>query len=127
MSSHALILIEQTTEFTFNLLLLFISVFVCFNSNRGFPVDVEAGARVSELKAAIGRLQGVQPEQLRVIFAGRELENDSTLQVSRLFCLSGAVCFFVDDDMFSVDSVSLPTGSSSMLASSDNYRSYAQL
>ncbi|XP_062851081.1 E3 ubiquitin-protein ligase parkin isoform X2 [Trichomycterus rosablanca] len=55
-------------------------VYVRFNSSHGFPVEVEEGARVSELKEAVGRLQGVQPDQLRVIFAGRELGSDSTLQ-----------------------------------------------
>uniref|UniRef100_A0A8B9HWH9 E3 ubiquitin-protein ligase parkin n=1 Tax=Astyanax mexicanus TaxID=7994 RepID=A0A8B9HWH9_ASTMX len=47
---------------------------------HGFPVEVETGASVAELKEAVGRLQGVQPDQLRVIFAGRELSSDSTLQ-----------------------------------------------
>ncbi|XP_007247456.3 E3 ubiquitin-protein ligase parkin isoform X1 [Astyanax mexicanus] len=55
-------------------------VFVRFNSSHGFPVEVETGASVAELKEAVGRLQGVQPDQLRVIFAGRELSSDSTLQ-----------------------------------------------
>ncbi|NP_001017635.1 E3 ubiquitin-protein ligase parkin [Danio rerio] len=55
-------------------------VFVRFNSSHGFPVELEQGASVSELKEAVGRLQGVQSDQLRVIFAGRELCNESTLQ-----------------------------------------------
>lgn len=52
-----------------------------FNSSHGFPVELEKGASVAELKETVGRLQGVQPDRLRVIFAGRELCNESTLQV----------------------------------------------
>ncbi|XP_061084125.1 E3 ubiquitin-protein ligase parkin isoform X1 [Conger conger] len=55
-------------------------VFVRFNSSQGFALELEAGASVAELKEAVGREQGVQPEQLRVIFAGRELHSDCTLQ-----------------------------------------------
>lgn len=49
-------------------------------------MEVERGASVAELKETVARLQGVQPDQLRVIFAGRELQSDSTLQVTFL-CL----------------------------------------
>ncbi len=59
-------------------------VYVRFNSSHGFPVELEQGARVAELKETVGRLQGVQPDRLRVIFAGRELCNGSTLQVKRV-------------------------------------------
>ncbi|XP_053088872.1 E3 ubiquitin-protein ligase parkin isoform X1 [Pangasianodon hypophthalmus] len=55
-------------------------VYVRFNSNHPVEVEVEEGTSVSELKETVGRLQGVQPDQLRVIFAGRELCSDSTLQ-----------------------------------------------
>ncbi|XP_035256471.1 E3 ubiquitin-protein ligase parkin isoform X2 [Anguilla anguilla] len=56
------------------------AVFVRFNSSQGYPVELEAGASVAELREAVGRLQGVRPEELRVIFAGRELSSDCTLQ-----------------------------------------------
>uniref|UniRef100_A0A671K2E8 E3 ubiquitin-protein ligase parkin n=1 Tax=Sinocyclocheilus anshuiensis TaxID=1608454 RepID=A0A671K2E8_9TELE len=55
-------------------------VYVRFNSSHGFPVELEQGASVAELKETVGHLQGVQPDRLRVIFAGRELCNESTLQ-----------------------------------------------
>ncbi|XDV50870.1 hypothetical protein PO909_019861, partial [Leuciscus waleckii] len=58
-------------------------VYVRFNSSHGFPVELERGSSVAELKEMVGRLQGVQPDQLRVIFAGRELCNESTLQVKQ--------------------------------------------
>ncbi|KAJ8248445.1 hypothetical protein GJAV_G00242090 [Gymnothorax javanicus] len=55
-------------------------VFVRFNCSEGFPLELAAGASVAELKEAVGRLEGVRPEELRVIFAGRELHSDCTLQ-----------------------------------------------
>ncbi|KAL0964343.1 hypothetical protein UPYG_G00322540 [Umbra pygmaea] len=55
-------------------------VYVRFNSSHGFPVELEEGASIAALKQAVGRQHGVQPEQLRVIFAGRELHSDCTLQ-----------------------------------------------
>ena len=60
---------------------LCVSVYVRFNSSHGFPLELEEGASIAKLKEAVGRLQGVQGEHLRVIFAGRELRSDSTLQV----------------------------------------------
>ncbi|KAI7805176.1 putative E3 ubiquitin-protein ligase parkin, partial [Triplophysa rosa] len=55
-------------------------VYVRFNSSHGFPVELEQGASVAELKETVGRLQSIEPDQLRVIFAGRELCSESTLQ-----------------------------------------------
>ncbi|XP_062386462.1 E3 ubiquitin-protein ligase parkin-like [Sardina pilchardus] len=55
-------------------------VYVRFNSSHGFPVELEGESSVAELKQEVGRLQGVEPNHLRVIFAGRELQSDSTLQ-----------------------------------------------
>ncbi|XP_026858319.2 E3 ubiquitin-protein ligase parkin isoform X1 [Electrophorus electricus] len=59
-------------------------VYVRFNSSHGFPLEVEEGASVAELMEAVGRLRGAQPDQLRVIFAGRELHSDATLQACDL-------------------------------------------
>ncbi|KAK2531446.1 hypothetical protein Q9233_005698 [Columba guinea] len=55
-------------------------VFVRFNSSHGFPVEVGADASILQLKEAVAQRQGVPADQLRVIFAGRELSNDLTLQ-----------------------------------------------
>ncbi|XP_033861240.2 E3 ubiquitin-protein ligase parkin isoform X1 [Acipenser ruthenus] len=59
-------------------------VFVRFNSIYGFPVEVDMGATILHLKEAVARQQGVPAHQLRVIFAGKELRNDSTLQSCEL-------------------------------------------
>uniref|UniRef100_A0A8C3JNI6 Ubiquitin-like domain-containing protein n=1 Tax=Calidris pygmaea TaxID=425635 RepID=A0A8C3JNI6_9CHAR len=57
-------------------------MFVRFNSSHGFPVEVGSDASILQLKEAVAQRQGVPADQLRVIFAGRELSNDLTLQVS---------------------------------------------
>ncbi|KAJ7422344.1 E3 ubiquitin-protein ligase parkin-like protein [Pitangus sulphuratus] len=56
------------------------SMFVRFNSSHGFPVEVGSDASILQLKEAVAQRQGVPADQLRVIFAGRELSNDLTLQ-----------------------------------------------
>ncbi|KPP74796.1 hypothetical protein Z043_106022, partial [Scleropages formosus] len=58
--------------------------FVKFNSSQGIPVELAEGATVADLKEAVGRHQGTQTETLRVIFAGRELHNNCTLQACDL-------------------------------------------
>ncbi|XP_043929167.1 E3 ubiquitin-protein ligase parkin [Protopterus annectens] len=56
------------------------SVFVRFNSSHGFPVEIDADASIFQLKEVVAKRQGVPADQLRVIFAGKELRNDLTLQ-----------------------------------------------
>uniref|UniRef100_A0A8D0L8N8 Ubiquitin-like domain-containing protein n=1 Tax=Sphenodon punctatus TaxID=8508 RepID=A0A8D0L8N8_SPHPU len=53
-----------------------------FNSSHGFPVEVDSEASIFQLKEVVAKRQGVPADQLRVIFAGKELRNDLTLQVS---------------------------------------------
>ncbi|XP_041063941.1 E3 ubiquitin-protein ligase parkin [Carcharodon carcharias] len=55
-------------------------VFVRFSSSPGFPVEVDANASIFQLKEAVAKRQGVPIDQLCVIFAGKELRNDLTLQ-----------------------------------------------
>uniref|UniRef100_M3XZQ7 Parkin RBR E3 ubiquitin protein ligase n=1 Tax=Mustela putorius furo TaxID=9669 RepID=M3XZQ7_MUSPF len=56
------------------------SVFVRFNSSHGFPVEVESDTSIFQLKEVVAKRQGVPADQLRVIFAGKELRNDLTVQ-----------------------------------------------
>lgn len=58
------------------------SVFVRFNSSHGFPVEVNSDTSIFQLKEVVAKRQGVPADQLRVIFAGKELRNDLTVQVS---------------------------------------------
>ena len=45
-------------------------------------MELGLDASILQLKEAVAQRQGVPADQLRVIFAGRELSNDLTLQVS---------------------------------------------
>lgn len=44
-------------------------------------MELQEEASVAKLKEVVGSQQGVRPELLRVLFAGRELRSDATLQV----------------------------------------------
>ncbi|XP_066228612.1 E3 ubiquitin-protein ligase parkin [Saccopteryx leptura] len=78
------------------------NVFVRFNSSHGFPVEVDSATSIFQLKEAVAKRQGVPADQLRVIFAGKELRNDWVVQVSvprralpgcrRLHCSCGRRC-----------------------------------
>uniref|UniRef100_A0A8C3B4L1 Parkin RBR E3 ubiquitin protein ligase n=1 Tax=Cairina moschata TaxID=8855 RepID=A0A8C3B4L1_CAIMO len=57
-------------------------VFVRFNSSHGFPVELRSDASILQLKEVVAQRLAVPADQLRVIFAGKELSNDLTLQVS---------------------------------------------
>ncbi|KAL0624234.1 E3 ubiquitin-protein ligase parkin, partial [Plecturocebus cupreus] len=51
-----------------------------FNSSHGFPVEVDSDTSIFQLKEVVAKRQGVPADQLRVIFAGKELRNDWTVQ-----------------------------------------------
>ncbi|KAF6365124.1 parkin RBR E3 ubiquitin protein ligase [Rhinolophus ferrumequinum] len=55
-------------------------VFVRFNSSHGFPVEVDSATSIFQLKEVVAKRQGVPADQLRVIFAGKELSNDLMVQ-----------------------------------------------
>ncbi|XP_073338670.1 E3 ubiquitin-protein ligase parkin-like [Pagrus major] len=55
-------------------------VFVRYNLGPGVAVELQQEASVAQLKEVVGSQQGVQPEHLRVLFAGRELSSSATLQ-----------------------------------------------
>ncbi|XP_030234065.1 E3 ubiquitin-protein ligase parkin [Gadus morhua] len=60
-------------------------VFVRFNSGPGVAVEVDAGSSVGELKALVAQQQGLPAAgPLRLLFAGRELQDGDTLQASDL-------------------------------------------
>uniref|UniRef100_A0A3P9L2M2 E3 ubiquitin-protein ligase parkin n=1 Tax=Oryzias latipes TaxID=8090 RepID=A0A3P9L2M2_ORYLA len=59
---------------------MILHVFVRYNLGPGVAVELQEGASVAELKKVVGSQQGVPPEQLRVLFAGRELQDTSSLQ-----------------------------------------------
>ncbi|XP_028279605.1 E3 ubiquitin-protein ligase parkin isoform X2 [Parambassis ranga] len=55
-------------------------VFVRYNQGPCVAVELQKEASVAQLKEVVGRQQGVRPAELRVLFAGRELQSTLTLQ-----------------------------------------------
>lgn len=55
-------------------------VFVRYNLGPGVAVELQEEASVAELKEVVGSQQGVPPKELRVLFAGRELQSSASLQ-----------------------------------------------
>ncbi|KAK9535277.1 hypothetical protein VZT92_007667 [Zoarces viviparus] len=55
-------------------------VYIRYNLGPGVPVELQEEESVAELKELVGTQQGVRPELLRVLFAGRELRSSFTLQ-----------------------------------------------
>ncbi|XP_045898160.1 E3 ubiquitin-protein ligase parkin-like, partial [Micropterus dolomieu] len=55
-------------------------VFVRYNLGPGVAMELQEESSVAELKEVVGSQQGVRPECLRVLFAGRELRSSATLQ-----------------------------------------------
>lgn len=69
-------------------------IFVRFNSNRNIPVQVDPQWNVSKLKEEIGRQQAVDPRDIRIIFAGRELKDDMKLKVLSQYKFPLVISFF---------------------------------
>lgn len=57
-------------------------IFVRLNSNLNIPVQVDLQWNIARLKQEIATQQGVDPTEMRIIFAGRELKDDLQLKVS---------------------------------------------
>uniref|UniRef100_A0A3Q2ZXU4 Ubiquitin-like domain-containing protein n=1 Tax=Kryptolebias marmoratus TaxID=37003 RepID=A0A3Q2ZXU4_KRYMA len=57
-----------------------LSVFVRYNLGPSVAVELQDSSSVAELKEVVGSQQGVRPEELRVLFAGRELQSSASLQ-----------------------------------------------
>lgn len=56
-------------------------MFVRYNLGPGVALELQEESSVLELKEAVGSQQGVQPELLTVLFAGRELRSSASLKV----------------------------------------------
>lgn len=56
-------------------------IFVRFNSNINIPVQIDLQWNVARLKEEIAAQQGVDPTEIRIIFAGRELKDELKLKV----------------------------------------------
>ena len=69
-------------------------IFVRLNSNTNIPVQVDLQWNIARLKQEIAAQQGVDPTEMRIIFAGRELKDDLQLKVSLIlkWKCAGANC-----------------------------------
>lgn len=56
-------------------------IFVRFNSSINIPVQIDLQWNVARLKEEIAAQQGVDPTEIRIIFAGRELKDELKLKV----------------------------------------------
>lgn len=56
-------------------------IFVRFNSNINIPVQIDLQWNVARLKEEIAAQQGVDPTEIRIIFAGQELKDELKLKV----------------------------------------------
>ena len=57
------------------------TIFVRFNSSTNIPVQIDPQWNIARLKEEIARQQGVDPTEIRIIFAGKELKDDLQLKV----------------------------------------------
>lgn len=65
-----------------------VPIFVRLNSNTNIPVQIDLQWNVLKLKEEIAAQQGVDPTEIRIIFAGRELKDDLQLKVLLTFYIT---------------------------------------
>ncbi|BFU20993.1 ubiquitin domain containing protein, putative [Entamoeba histolytica HM-1:IMSS-B] len=49
-------------------------------NGRILSIDLEPTDKISDLKAKLEEIEGITPEQQRLVFGGRQLGDDKTLQ-----------------------------------------------
>jgi Ubiquitin family len=62
-----------------------LSIFIKTTNGQSLSVDLDPKWDIKEVKEFVAPQLGMQPEEVKIIFAGKELEDSTTISVSFLF------------------------------------------
>ena len=73
------------------------SIYIKTNTGTTLSVDLEPQWHIKNVKELVAPQLGLQPDEVKIIFAGKELSDATTIEVGMRFCLkfscSYVLCF----------------------------------